>query len=103
MCNIRHMLKSEYKKFFLTLGNEQRIEIILCLLEGPKTVTEIVEKVGAQQSTISHNLHQLRACSFVEVEVKGKRRVYSVNKKTISPLFKLIQKHAQTYCKKQCC
>lgn len=93
------MLKKQYKQFFKTLGNQQRIEIILCLLDGEKSVTEIVKCLKGQQSTISHNLKRLEECAFVTVKPNGKQRIYSVNQKTIAPLFILIEKHAEEYCK----
>ena len=97
------MLKKGYKEFFKTLGNQQRIEIIFCLLDGDKTVSEIVKCLKAEQSTVSHNLKQLLKCSFITVKPNGKERIYSVNKKTVAPLFELIEKHAETYCKTLCC
>lgn len=97
------MLEKQYKEFFKTLGNQQRIEIVLCLLEGDKNVTEIVQCLKAEQSTISHNLKRLLSCSFIAVKPNGKERIYTVNKRTIKPLFGLIQKHSQTYCKDVCC
>ncbi len=97
------MLDSIYKEFFKTLGNQQRLEIIFCLLEGNKNVSEIVKHLDAEQSTVSHNLKRLLTCSFVKLEKNGKERIYSVNKKTIAPLFELIKKHANDYCKKICC
>lgn len=97
------MLESIYKEFFKTLGNRQRIEIVLCLLSGDKNVTEIVECLKAEQSSVSHNLKRLLKCAFIFVKPNGKERIYSVNKKTIAPLFGLIKKHANKYCKKLCC
>lgn len=97
------MLKNQYKEFFKTLGNQQRVEIILFLLEGDRNVSEIVKHLKAEQSTVSHNLKRLLSCSFITVKPNGKERVYSVNKRTIAPLFKLIKNHSETYCKKVCC
>ena len=50
------MLKNKYKEFFKTLGNQQRIEIMLFLLEGDRNVSDIVDHLKAEQSTVSHNL-----------------------------------------------
>lgn len=97
------MLEKQYKEFFKTLANEQRVEIVLCLMKAPMTVGELADCLEAPQSTISHNLKRLLKCSFVTVKARGKERVYSVNKKTIAPLFKLIERHAETYCKPLCC
>lgn len=97
------MLKPIYQEFFKTLGNQQRVEIILCMLEGAKNVTQIVECLKADQSSVSHNLKRLLQCSFVRMKPNGKERLYSINKETIAPLFKLIKKHANQYCKQFCC
>ena len=97
------MLEPIYKEFFKTLGNQQRIKIVLALLDGDKTVTQIAENIKGEQSTVSHNLKRLLKCSFISVKPRGKERVYSVNKTTIAPLFKLIKKHANQYCQKLCC
>ena len=97
------MLAPLYKEFFKTLGNQQRIEIVLTLVDGEKSVNELVKILNAEQSSISHNLKRLLRCSFISVKPKGKERIYSVNKETIAPLFKLIKQHANKYCKKLCC
>jgi len=96
------MIRKQYKRFFKTLGNQQRIEIILCLMEGEKSVTAIAKCLKADQSTVSHNLKRLEECAFATVKPNGKQRIYSVNQKTIAPLFELIEKHADRYCKNLC-
>lgn len=96
------MLKKQYKEFFKTLGHQQRVEIIFCLLKSDMNVSEIVEFLKAEQSTVSHNLKRLLKCSFIKVKPNGKERVYSVNKETIAPLFKSIKDHAEKYCKNSC-
>lgn len=97
-----NMLKKHHQEFFKTLGNSQRIEIMLSLLNKSLSVNEIVEATGFKQSAISHNLKRLEQCKFVHVNQNGKQRIYSVNKETISPLFDLIKKHAEKYCKHFC-
>ena len=97
-------IKPQYKEFFKTLGNETRINILLCLeRDGECSVSRIVKALDVDQSTVSHNLKRLEKCSFVEVRPSGKERLYSLNKKTIKPLFAIIEKHSQKYCKNFCC
>jgi len=96
------MLKKQYKVFFKTLGNEQRVEMVLCLMKEDMNVNELARCLNAPQSTISHHLQRLLLYSFVNVKTRGKMRIYSVNKKTVAPLFKLIRRHAETYGKTQC-
>jgi len=96
------MLEPIYREFFKTLGNRERVQIVLCLLDGEKSVAEIMSVIDAEQTSVSHNLKRLLQCSFVTVKPNGKERIYSVNKETIAPLFKIIKKHANKHCKKLC-
>jgi hypothetical protein len=47
---------------------------------------------------ISHNLTTLERCRFVFSERKEKQRIYSLNRETVEPLFKLFTFHSQKYC-----
>ncbi len=96
------MIEKQYKLFFYTLANDTRLEIIRVLKSGSKNVGEITEALGCDQSTISHNLKRLETCRFVTVKQKGKFREYSLNKETIGPLLKLIDKHVNKFCKNLC-
>jgi DNA-binding transcriptional ArsR family regulator len=89
--------------FFMVLSNRQRVRILQYLVDkGPKNVGQISDRLGIQQSAVSHCLQRLRACHFVEVEQQGKERVYSINHDTVEPLFQLIDQHVRKYCAKEC-
>ncbi len=95
------MTKESYKRFFKTLANDNRLQIIHLLQEnGPSNVTDIVNGTGLEQTLVSHNLKRLHECRFVEVKQNGKERVYSLNTKTILPLLKQLDKHVTNYCAK---
>ncbi|MBU2562210.1 MAG: metalloregulator ArsR/SmtB family transcription factor [Nanoarchaeota archaeon] len=96
------MNKNTYHIFFTNLANPLRIKIISSLKEKEKNVTEISKELGVEQSKISHALIKLRCCNLVEVNQKGKQRVYSLNKKTILPILKIIDTHAKTFCEGGC-
>ena len=87
-----------YKIFFGTLVSESRLKIINLLRKGKKSVSEIISKLNMNQSSVSHDLARLKKCGFVNVEVKGKFRYYNLNKKTIKPLLRLIDKHMSQHC-----
>ena len=74
----------------------------MCLRTKQRSVTEISKELGIEQSKLSHALSSLKNCSIVEVKQKGKQRIYSLNKKTIEPMLKLIDKHAVSHCKNKC-
>jgi DNA-binding transcriptional ArsR family regulator len=84
--------------FFNTLANKTRLSILYSLQNGEKSVNEIVELTGHEQSLISHNLKLLKQCKFIEMRVNGKQRMYSLNQDTIAPLFNLVEKHMTNFC-----
>jgi DNA-binding transcriptional ArsR family regulator len=92
----------KYYIFFGNLANPLKIGIISLLKEKDMSVSEIAEKLGAEQSKLSHALKSLRDCSIVEVEQKGKKRIYSLNKKTILPMLEIIDSHEKEFCKGKC-
>jgi len=92
------MNNSTYHIFFSNLSNPLRISIITSLKEKEKNVTELSRKFKIEQSKVSHALASLKSCRIVDVKQKGKERIYSLNKKTIIPILKLIDKHASTFC-----
>jgi|SRR6185312_12199953 len=97
------MTYPSFDDFFLVLSNKQRVKILQFLSsEGPKSVSDISNKLKIEQSAVSHNVIRLLKCHFVEVEQQGKERIYAINNETIQPLFNLIQKHVEAYCVKGC-
>lgn len=97
------MLSTAHQQFLKTLGNPKRIELMLLLMGGPMTVTELTEKSGMEQPTVSHHLKRLKLCQFVKNTVNGKERIYSVNEETMEPLIRLMDKHVKKYCQRLCC
>ena len=91
-----------YERFFKTFANSTRIDIIELLFDSDYNVSEICEILGEEQSKISHNLKQLQDCNFISQAVVGKTRVYSLNSKTIRPLFELVREHVSVNCSGGC-
>ena len=91
------MSEVSYKYFFKAFSNKTRFEIINLLRKGPKSVTEIYETLGFEQSRVSHNLKCLENCGFVIKKQNGKNKVYSLDKKHIIPILDEIDKHIKTY------
>jgi len=96
------MICETYIQFFQSLVNPTRLEIIKVLRQQPRTVSELSKELKFEQSRVSHNLRKLKELGFVTVTPKGKERIYEVDKKTMAPLLKLIDKHVDTYYKHYC-
>jgi DNA-binding transcriptional ArsR family regulator len=85
-----------YREFFRALSNQTRFAIVQLLREKPYYVNEMVEKLGIEQSRISHNLACLLNCGFVEWEWNGKNKVYRLNP-DLQPILTGIEKHLAKY------
>ena len=96
-------LDKPHRFFFETLGSKTRWDIVHLLQKGPRRSTDIAEKLGREQSLISHHLRRLETCGFVKSYQNGTERMYELNKKTIGPLLKLVERHVNQFCKKACC
>jgi len=96
------MKYNTYHVFFRNLANPIKIEIISALREKENSVSELSKELKIEQSKLSHALTSLRCCNIVKVKQKGKQRIYFLNKNTIVPMLKLIDKHAKTFCKGIC-
>lgn len=90
------MLSRLYREFFKALSNETRFAIVHLLRSGPHHVSEIVDKLGVEQSRVSHNLACLLNCGFVLWEWQGKNKVYRLNP-DLSPVLAGIEKHLARY------
>jgi len=97
------MINSHYHVFFTNLANPLKIEIISALKEKGKSVGELSEELGVEQSKISHALALLKKCRIVNMEKEGKKRIYSLNKETIIPMLKLIDRHSKENCACNAC
>lgn len=63
---------------FKALGDEGRLKIILCLMQGKKSVGEISKETGFSQSATSHQLRILKDARILKVEKRGNLAYYFV-------------------------
>ena len=92
-------VESNYHVFFGLFGNRLKVGIISALRREHMGVNELSKKLGEESSKISHALLVLNKCHIVEAEQKGKNRVYSLNKDTMVPLMRLVDRHVEKHCK----
>jgi DNA-binding transcriptional ArsR family regulator len=84
--------------FFTNLANPTRLAAIEQLLNKPLSVNELAQKLGQEQSMISHNLKPLLQCNLITIQKQGKQHVYAANTETLMPIFAAIENHAQKFC-----
>ncbi len=85
-----------YREFFRALANQTRFSIVQLLRDKPHYVGQIVEKLGLEQSRVSHNLGCLLNCGFVQWEWQGKNKVYRLHPDLL-PILNAIDKHLARY------
>jgi len=93
--------KNTYHGFFQSLATPLKSKIIAALRKKPMSVSELSQETGIEQSKLSHALSSLRFCSLVNVKETGRKRIYSLNKETLLPILKTIEKHKCKYCKEK--
>jgi DNA-binding transcriptional ArsR family regulator len=70
----------EIAQMFSGLADETRIKIVKLLAKGEFTVDELVEFLGAAQSTTSHHLRVLKKANLIKGEKRGRNIYYSLVK-----------------------
>ena len=83
--------------FFSVLADETRLNIIMSISEGSRTVNEIHKFVGDQitLSAISHQLKLLESSEIVKYEKKGREKHYSLSGDFCWCMLKDATKHFQ--------
>jgi ArsR family transcriptional regulator, zinc-responsive transcriptional repressor len=61
-----------------SLGDENRLRILLCINNGKKSVSGIVEELNLSQPLVSHHLKELRRALLVKVERRGPFVYYEI-------------------------
>ena len=76
-------------RFFHGMADPTRVDILLFLMDGPKTAGEIVRHVGRYQPSVSSHLTCLRFCGFVEARREGRTVIYELLDRRVRTLLGL--------------
>ena len=66
-------------QMFDCLGDVNRLEIVVYLTDGEKSVSDIVSHLGMTQSAVSHQLRILKDARILKATKIGKAVYYSIN------------------------
>jgi len=61
-----------------SLSDENRLRILLCVIAGRKSVSQIVEALKLSQPLVSHHLKELKRTLLVNVERRGPFIYYEI-------------------------
>lgn len=80
------------------LGDPNRLAILELLLENARSVSELVDALGAPQSRVSNHLACLRWCRLVEAEKNGRQQIYRIVDPDIAKILALVRRFANAHC-----
>jgi DNA-binding transcriptional ArsR family regulator len=60
------------------LAEPNRFQIVELLLDGPRPVGDMVDRLGLRQPQVSKHLRVLSAAGLVDVRVDAQRRIYAL-------------------------
>ncbi|MGC8485719.1 MAG: ArsR/SmtB family transcription factor [Candidatus Baltobacteraceae bacterium] len=80
-----------YARFFSGLADETRLRIVRLLLDGPRSVGELVAALGIAQSRVSNHLSCLKWCGYVRTQRSGKYVIYELGDPRIAEIVALAQ------------
>lgn len=80
------------------ISSPTRYRIVEVLMEGPKSVNDIVTKVKLTQPAVSQHLRTLKSCGLVESTKRGQEVYYSLNARYMVMLLKYLTSGVQN-CK----
>lgn len=77
-------------KFLHGFAHKVRIQILDCIKEQEKTVSQIVEHIAGNQSNISQHLACLKGCGLVSGRQEGKYIYYSLRNDQVRELLTMF-------------
>ena len=82
-------------KFYRGLGDPTRLRILEYLLDGEKSVRELVGLIGSAQGRICSHLACLRQCGFAAVRNEGQNAYYRVADQRVARILHLGESMVQ--------
>lgn len=77
------------------LSTPSRVQILGVLTDGPKSVGELVDLLGMEQSAVSHQLRVLREHRLVVAERVGRSRLYALSDDHVTDLLHAALHHVE--------
>lgn len=78
-----HLRSHQCADYLKAVADPERLKIIQCLQEGPKSVGEICRALKVAIANASHHLRLLKAAGLVAREKKGRFVIYSLERRLL--------------------
>lgn len=79
-------------KFIRGLGDPTRLRIVRYLLQGPRSVNEIVLHLQMPQNRVSNHLACLKWCGYVTTERRGRSIIYAITDERVRAILDLTRR-----------
>jgi DNA-binding transcriptional ArsR family regulator len=82
---------------FKALADPNRFQIVELLLQGPRPVGEMVDRLHLQQPQVSKHLRVLNAAGLVAVRVDAQRRIYALRPEPLKALESWVERYRRVW------
>ncbi len=72
-------------------ANNVRLSILALIRDVPLPVCAISKLLGIEQTLVSHHLRALKEAGLVDVQIRGRYRIYSISREGIRELFSILE------------
>lgn len=87
-------------KFFKGLADKSRLSILETVLDGARSVGDIVTQTGLSQPNVSMHLSCLLGCGLVSRTKNGREVIYTVSCQEVSDLINTMRQITKKYADK---
>lgn len=87
-------------RYFRVLGDPTRLRLLEALLDGERTVSQLVELVGAPRSRVSNHLACLKWCRLATAERRGREVVYRLADERVRVVLELSAGLSEDQCER---
>lgn len=87
-----HQIYEQKAMIYKALAHPIRVEIVEFLVDGEKSVSEIVKRVGAKESNTSRHLAVLKSAGVVGSRKEGMSVIYKLRLPCIVRMFSCVEK-----------
>lgn len=78
-----------------SLSHEGRLQILCCLVDGERSVSQLAEALGSSPVTVSQQLMRLRAEGIVQTRRAGKSVIYRLARAEVAAIVTALR---DTFC-----
>jgi DNA-binding transcriptional ArsR family regulator len=82
---------------FRALAEPNRFQIVELLLDGPRAVGDLVNRLGMRQPQVSKHLRVLSEAGLVDMRVDAQRRIYALLPAALQQLQEWVEKYRRIW------